>query len=733
VLFFWLVPIRKSDIGLAALLLAVTLVAYWPAVHGGILWDDNAHITQPELQSFKGLGRIWFDLGATQQYYPLLHSAFWVEHRLWGDSTLGYHILNVVLHSISACLFGLILTELSISGAWIGAFIFALHPVSVESVAWISEQKNTLSGVLYLLAMFLYLRNDEGTARSESGRSRFTAAYIISLMCFAAAVLSKSVTATLPAALLVILWLKRGKLEWKRDVLPLLPWFAIGIGGGLFTAWVERRFIGAAGNDFSFGFLQRVLIAGRAVSFYLSKLLWPSNLMFMYPRWEVKTEIWWQYLFPAGVAALLYAAWLIRGKTRGPLAALLFFVGSLFPALGFFNVFPFIYSFVANHFQYLAGLGIIALAAGSCRAKWNTAVAAVAIGGLGILTWLNCSKYADAATLYRATIQQNPNCWMCYNNLGVIYFQQGRIQEAMQDYEEAARLNPEFSDALDNLAFVLIDLGRSQEAIPYLQRAFQSIEDKGAGHLRFGAALLKMNRVDDAITRMREGVRLKPKDADGHAMLGAALQTAGHLPQARTEFEEALRLKPDSPSLHSTIGDLLLASDRPDEAIAQFEAALRIDPNFVDAHRALAKAYSAKARSSDAAAHYEEALRIKANQPAIHNDLALVFENLKRPQDAVDHFQEAIRLDPGFVDAHYNLGLLFAALGRRDDAINEFKASLRYSPNYAEAHDALGAALFESGQFKEAVAEFTETERLKPDLAGVRKNLEIARRAATVR
>src|ERR1051326_8157510 len=454
-------PVRLTlNMCLAVLLYATTFIAYWPSLHGGLVWDDIAHITRPELQSLRGLGRIWFEVGATQQYYPLLHSAFWVEHRLWGDNTFWYHVLNVALHATDACLFALILSELSVSGAWIGAFIFALHPVSVESVAWISEQKNTLSALFYLSAMLLYLRRDE---HNQKGGYPLTRAYFISLACFAAAILTKSVTATLPAALLVILWWKRGSLSWNRDVLPLVPWFAIGMGGGLVTAWVERRFLGAVGNGFAFSAVQRSLIAGRAVWFYLSKLLWPHDLMFIYPRWDVRESIWWQYLFPAGVIVLFVAAWLIRSKSRTPLAAALFFVGSLFPALGFVNVYPFIFSFVADHFQYLPSMGVIALAAALCRKKWLRVGAIVTAGIFAILTWINCAKYVDVETLYQTTIRQNETCWMCYNNLGVIRLSQNQLPEAKGNFEAALQIRPKYSEALYNLANVLISMNRTEE------------------------------------------------------------------------------------------------------------------------------------------------------------------------------------------------------------------------------------------------------------------------------
>ena len=217
---------RVNRVWLMLLLFVTTVMAYLPAMSGGVLWDDDAHITRPELQSIAGLWRIWFDFRATQQYYPLLHSAFWLEHHLWGGSMVAYHLLNVALHAMAACLFALVLQELKLKAAWVGAFIFALHPVCVESVAWISEQKNTLSTVFYLSAMLLYLHHDEEAARRGT---RVTRNYFLAKYFSSAAILTKTVTVTLPAALLVIIWYKRGRLSWQKDVVPLLPWFAIAM------------------------------------------------------------------------------------------------------------------------------------------------------------------------------------------------------------------------------------------------------------------------------------------------------------------------------------------------------------------------------------------------------------------------------------------------------------------------------------------------------------------------
>jgi len=347
-------PGTRAAIGTWALLFFATLIAYLPALRGGLLWDDDHHLTSPDLQSFHGLWRIWFDPGATQQYYPLLHSAFWIEHRIWGDSVLGYHVANVLLHATAVFLLIAILRRLSLPGAWLAGFMFALHPICVEAVAWISEQKSTLSGVLYLCSALAWLHFDQTRSKRK---------YFLATGLFVLALLSKTVTATLPAALLVVLWWKRGRVDWRRDARPLLPWLALGACAGIFTAWMERTSIGAQGPDFALTLAARFLLAGRAICFYAGKLLWPAGLMFTYPRWTFDTREWWQYGFPALVVAVAIALALAARRHRGPLAGFLLFAGTLFPVLGFLNVYPFLFSFVADHFQYLACLGIIVPAA----------------------------------------------------------------------------------------------------------------------------------------------------------------------------------------------------------------------------------------------------------------------------------------------------------------------------------------------------------------------------------
>ncbi len=290
-----------------AALMAALFAIYQPAWQGGLLWDDDKHITLPGLQSWQGLWCIWFEVGATLQYYPVLHSAFWLEHRLWGDAMLGYHLVNILLHAAATFMVALVLRRLAVPGALLAAAIFALHPIQAESVAWITEQKNTLSAVFYLGAMLVYLRFDQ---------TRKTSLYWWALGLFLLAILSKTVTATLPGALLVIFWWQRGRLSWRKDVLPLVPLFLLGAGGGMITTWWELTLNRCVGPAFQFTPVERLLIAGRAIWFHLWKLCWPVKLTFIYPRWQMDSAAWWQYLFPLGVMALVVGCWLLRRRTR---------------------------------------------------------------------------------------------------------------------------------------------------------------------------------------------------------------------------------------------------------------------------------------------------------------------------------------------------------------------------------------------------------------------------------
>ncbi len=692
-----------AAIGTWALLFGATLIAYLPALQGGLLWDDDHHVISPDLQSLHGLWRIWFDAGATQQYYPLLHSAFWVEHWLWGNAVLGYHLVNVIFHATAAWLVVAIVRRLSLPGARLAGFVFALHPVCVEAVAWISEQKTTLSAVLCLGAALVYLHFDRDRRRGQ---------YLLATALFVLALLAKTVTATLPAALLVVFWWQHGRVDWKRDVRPLIPWFVAGASAGVFTAWLERSSIGAQGADFALTLTQRFLVAGRAIWFYAGKLLWPADLIFTYPRWTLDSGDGWQYLYPVGVGAVAIALGIMARRHRGPLAGFLIFGGTLFPVLGFLNVYPFVFSFVADHFQYLASLGIVIpavcgltlatrrISQGGSRMPQIGAALLVTV--LGLLTWRQCGMYRDSETLYRTTLARNPSSWMAHNNLCTMLSKRpGGLAEAIAHCEAALRLRPGYAEAHNNL-------GSAWAQLP--------------------------DRLPDAIAEFRAALATKPEFAEAHFNLATALaRIPGDGEEAIAQYHEALRIRPAYLEARVNLGAVLLRTPgRLADAIAEFQAALRIDPRLAEAHNNLGSALAQMpGRLPEAIAEYRAAVEADPNYAKAHNNLAnLLAEIPGRMPEAVSEYQAALRSNPNYGEAHYNLGVALARLGRVAEAIGEFETALRIDPESAKAHYNLGVMLMKSGRAPEALAHFDASLRINPnpELQRVADRLRAAQR-----
>ncbi len=586
-------------------MVCATVAAYLPALSGGFIWNDVDYVTAPALRSLRGLARIWTEPGATQQYYPLLHSAFWVQHRLWGDHALGYHVATLLLHACSAVLFALVLRRLftdeaagpggpskgAFPGAgWLAALVFALHPVHVESVAWISEQKNTLSLALYLGAALAYLRFD--AARSPGAYGAALALFVFSLLC-------KTVTATLPAALLVVFWWKRGRLGWRRDVVPLLPWIALGAATGLFSSWVERAYVGAQGEDFTVPAVERALVAGRALWFYAGSLAWPFGLNFIYPRWTVDAAAWSQWLFPVAAVGAAAALWAMRRRSRGPLAAFLFFAGSLFPALGFVNLYGERYSWVWDHWQYLPDLGPIALGAAALaaglrmagpRLRWlGLSMAAALALALGALTWSHCAMFHDNETLYLATLARNPGSWMAHNNLGLAWSKvPGRLGDAAAQYEAALRLKPDIPETHTNLGLVWSQMpGRLGDAVAQYEEALRLKPDYSAAHFYLANALAQEGRVPEAIQHYEEALRIDPGMAEASNNLGMILCRTGRAREGMERIEAAIRMMPDFAQAHFARGAALLQAGRRDEAIAEYERVLQLRPGDPSALRML--------------------------------------------------------------------------------------------------------------------------------------------------
>jgi len=665
------------------LIVLLVFLAYLPALRAGFIWDDDAYVTNnPTLHDLGGLQRIWFEVGAVPQYYPMVHTTFWLEYHLWGLHPVGYHLINVLLHATAAILLWQVLLRLRIRGAWLAAVLFALHPVCVESVAWITERKNVLSVVFYFTAALAYLRFVALEEPDGPNRLRWYW-YLGALVLFIAALLSKTVTCSLPAALLLVCWWKKGRVQ-RGEILPLLPFFALGVGLGLMTAWIEKFHVGAQGAEWSLTFADRCLIAGRALWFYAGRLVWPAHLTFIYPRWKIEPEVWWQWLFPVAAVGVVAGLWLARRRIgKGPLVAVLFFAGTLGPALGFVNVYPMRFSFVADHFQYLASVGLITLCAVGL-ARMPRVMPATLVVLLGALTWQQAGIYRNLETLWRDTLANNPDCWMAHNNLGKYLINEGRIEEAMEHYHKAIQINPNNPEGLTGL----------------------------------GIALAAKGRFDEEIENYRKAIQINPDFYGAPYNLGIALAARGQFDEAIENYYKAIQINPNSFNALNNLGNALAAKGRFDEAIKNYRQAIQINPNFSGALDNLGSALAAKGQFDEAIENYRKAIQINSNRPETFSHMGMTLGQLGRTREAVAQYREALRLNPNLAVALNNLAWVLAT--SPDDGLRNGTEAVRLGERACELthYDeplfigTLAAAYAESGRFPEAATTAEKAEQL---------------------
>ena len=557
----------------ALLLMVATLIAYQPAWRAGFIWDDDFYVTSnPLLTTPDGLKRIWFTAHPHSQFCPLVTTTFRFEHQLWGFNATGYHVFNVLLHGINALMVWTVLRRLAVPGAWLGAAFFALHPVQVESVAWITELKNTQSTFFYLLALLSWMRFAEGQTPRPW---RF---YVLALFLHAAALFSKTTACTLPAAMVLVLWLQHKPIGWRR-IAQVVPFLILGVGTGLAAVWWERylgNYLMDVGQSFSG--VDRLLIATRALWFYAAKLVWPMKLTFSYPRWDINALDPIQYVWLIACVALALLLWLRRGIFgRGPIVAVVFFVAALSPLLGFIPVYTFRYSFVADHYQYVASMGPLALAAAGITTAFHSIekrkpllkpmFCGLLLLVLGALTWRQSATYSNVQTLWQTTIERNPGSYLAHNNLGNILFKKGRVDGAIAHYFKALAIKPDYAETHYNLGTALMQQGHFDEAIAHLQEAAQPRPDsqkvQAMAWETLGGLLLQQGREDEAIADYQSALRLDPGLASARSGLGNVLLGRGRVAEAIANYEAAIRLEPDNPATLNNLGWLLATCSGP--------------------------------------------------------------------------------------------------------------------------------------------------------------------------
>src|SRR5438874_2559967 len=604
-------------------LAAVTIFAYRPAWHGGFLWDDDAYIINNELLTAPdGWQRIWFSLDSPSQYFPFTYSTFRIERALWGLNTTGYHWVNLLLHIGNALLVWAVLARLRVSGSWLAAAIFALHPVQVESVAWITERKNVLMAFFFLLTLLGWI-----AFVGERTRRRWIF-YCLALIFYVLALSAKATACTLPAALFLIVWLQNKPIMMRR-LIQIVPFVILGIGMGLLAVWWERYHQGTNRAVFTFlSPIERILVASRAVWFYLSKIFWPSNLTFIYPRWNISPADLLDYVcLIAGIAACVVIYFLRRYFGRSVEVAAAFFVVTLSPVLGFIMLFTFRYAFVADHYQYLACIGPIALASAGIVslsekfAQHRTLIVSVAllvVASLGTLTWRQAATYTDIETLWRTILARNPECWMAHTNLGLVLFEKGKIDDAIAHYRSALQMQPDWWDAEYNL----------------------------------GTALLAKGQVDEAILHCEKAVSMRPTDPDAQVSLGNLFLRKGRIDEAIAHYQKAMMLHPDHFLARYSLGHALLEKGELDSAIQVCRSALLLRPSDADCHTTLAIALEEKGKAAEAIQHYKKALELAPESIATLTNPACLMAtsqeaSLRNGPKAVELARQADRLAGG--------------------------------------------------------------------------------------
>jgi tetratricopeptide (TPR) repeat protein len=680
-------------------LLLLTMASYGPALRGAFLWDDDRHVTRnTSLRTLDGLRRIWLEppldesrrnLDHPPQYYPLTHTTYWLEYQLFGPDEQGnlnstvFHVTNVLLHAAAATMLWFVFRRLRVPGAWLAAAVFALHPMNVESVAWITERKNVLSATFMFAAILAYLHFERIGNGAESDddrpRQRRPEIYALALGLFLCAVLSKTVAVSMPAVMVLLLWWKRDRLRWS-DLAPLAPFFVIGLAMAALTALIERTSVGASGPDWDLSLPQRIIIAGRALWFYAYKLLVPLELTFTYPRWQIDPTKLVQWIAPIAAAVTLIGLWLVRRRIgRGPVAAAFIFCGVLVPALGFFNVYPMRYSFVADHFAYHASAAFIALVVGTVVTLLRPLFAAetagtmnesptpyVAAGAvllvLGLLTWRQSRIYGDEVTLWQDTVAKNPDAWMAHYNLGTALSETANVNESLGNPEAAAEqraeaishfaktveLRPQHDGARNNWGQTLNRQNKYDEALQKLREAVEQNPDNLEARVNIGQALTLSGKPAEALAAYREALAeceslIPPQPARCgliQYLIGGVLQRQGDAAGALAAYAEAARTRPDDLRVRYDYGALLATEgkDARDAAAAaeQFAQILRRNPNHIDARISLAELQILVGNLADAQMNLVEAARIDPNSSRL-------MEAAKRFDAAVRKFEATTR------------------------------------------------------------------------------------------
>jgi len=549
----WPPPWFRPDWLWGLLLILTVLLTYAPVWQAGYIWDDDRLLTgNPCIVGPLGLKEIWTTSAA--DICPLVLTTFWVEHALWGLAPLPYHLVNVLLHGACAVVLWRVLRSLRVQGAWLGAALWALHPVAVESVAWITEMKNTESGLFFLLSILFFVRWLR--ARDLDGRTGGGWNYALTLLFAALAMASKSSTVILPVVLCLCAWWMERRWYW-RNLARVVPILLMSIAASALSIWTQGLQLATVTDpQWVRTWPERLATAGDAIWFYLGKLLWPHPLVAIYPQWQIDAMHRVSYLPLLTLIIILSVIWLKRESwSRACFFSFAYFLTALLPVLGLIENPIFRFSLVFDHFQYLASIGPLALAGTALadfsdfivpKRRWlQRSLCAGLLLIIGMASWQRTSVYESQETLWTDTLAKNPNCWVGHNDLGLVLLNREQVDEALKHFQKALEINPNYVEAHSNLGLALFQKGQVQEAVAQYQKALEINPNSFVGHANLGNAFFKKGQLDEAVAEYEKASEIDPNYFVVHYNLGLAFFRKGQLNEAIAQFQETLRSKPD--------------------------------------------------------------------------------------------------------------------------------------------------------------------------------------------
>ena len=630
------------------ILTLLVILVYTPVWKAGFVWDDNEILTaNPCIVGPLGLKEIWTTSAA--DICPLTLSTFWVEHALWGLNPLPYHLVNVLLHGACALLLWQVLRSLRVQGAWLGAALWALHPLVVESVAWVTETKNTESGLFFLLSIFFFVRWLKAKDLPRGDGNAWN--YALTLLFAALAMASKSSTVILPVVLCLCAWWLDGRWRW-RNVVRVFPTVLMAIAAGAVSIWTQRLALERTVSDPQWArtWPERLVAAGDAIWFYLSKLLWPHPLITIYPRWQIDANQWVSYLPLLTAIVMLSIFWLKRELwSRACFFALAYFLVALLPVLGLIDNSIFRLSLVFDHLQYLASIGPLALVGAGLvllsnvtipKKRWlQTSLCGAMLLVLGMASWQRALVYENDEALWTDTLVKNPDCWSGHNNLGNDLIRKGQLDEALVHLQKALEIYPNFLEAHNSLGEALLRKGQVDEAVAQYREALEINPHYVDAHYNLGNALLQKGQLDEAIAQLQKALEFNSEDADVRSNLGNALLQKGQLDEAVLQFQKASEIRPNNADAYYNLGNALLQKGQLDEAVPEYQRAVEINPSYADARNNLGVALLQKGRLDEAITQFHEVLRLKP-------DFSPAQDNLARAQSLVRQTEGHERSSP---------------------------------------------------------------------------------------